>query len=94
MAYIAKVYRVNWLRAKARVDRWEEEVKLVQHEMQWTVKWFENQHHIWGGRAEASMDKGEVGHASYAWKQQEMWINLMKLGKQNMEIQGRKGQQV
>jgi hypothetical protein len=81
VADIAKVYRVNWLRAKARFDRWKEEVNLVQHEMQWTVNWFDYQHHIWGGRAEASLDKGQLGHASYAWKQQEMWKDLMESSK-------------
>jgi len=27
-----QVYRVNWLRAKAQMDRWQEEVTLVQNE--------------------------------------------------------------
>ncbi|KAG1797545.1 uncharacterized protein BJ212DRAFT_1289685 [Suillus subaureus] len=31
------VYWVNWLKAKAQYDRWSEELKLVQHEMYWTV---------------------------------------------------------
>ena len=30
-----QVYRVNWLRAKAWMDRWQEEVTLVQNEMRW-----------------------------------------------------------
>ncbi|KAG1901611.1 uncharacterized protein F5891DRAFT_979428 [Suillus fuscotomentosus] len=31
------VYRVHWLKAKARWQRWEEELSLVQHEMGWTL---------------------------------------------------------
>jgi hypothetical protein len=80
MIYTAEVYRVNWLRAKARFNRWEEEVNIVQHEMEWTVRWFEYQYHVWDGRAEESMEKGQAGHASYAWKQQEMWNKLIRLG--------------
>src|SRR5882724_160816 len=30
-----QVYRVNWLRAKARMDNWQEEVTLVQNETRW-----------------------------------------------------------
>ncbi|KAG1827507.1 uncharacterized protein BJ212DRAFT_1257730, partial [Suillus subaureus] len=37
---IDEFYRVNWLKAKARWQRWEEELSLVQHEMGWTVGWF------------------------------------------------------
>jgi len=42
------VYQVNWLRAKACVDRWLEEETLVKHEMEWTVIWFKNQAKLWG----------------------------------------------
>ena len=38
---ISIVYRISWLRAKARYTRWEEELSLVKHEMTWTVAWFE-----------------------------------------------------
>jgi len=34
-----QVYRVNWLRAKARMDRWQEEVTLVQNETRWMHLW-------------------------------------------------------
>lgn len=30
---VDSVYRVNWLRAKACYDRWEEELTMVVHEM-------------------------------------------------------------
>jgi len=33
-----QVYRVNWLRAKAWMDKWQEEVTLVQNECQ-DVEW-------------------------------------------------------
>jgi hypothetical protein len=45
--YIWLVYCVNWLRAKAHVDRWLEEATLVKHEMQWTIMWFQHQVNLW-----------------------------------------------
>ncbi|KAG2358386.1 hypothetical protein BDR07DRAFT_1295041 [Suillus spraguei] len=36
-AWMDKFYRVNWLKAKARWRRWEEELTLTRHEMQWTI---------------------------------------------------------
>ncbi|KAG2367249.1 hypothetical protein BDR07DRAFT_1252001, partial [Suillus spraguei] len=33
----------NWLKVKAQYNCWSEELKLVQHEMYWTVCWFQNQ---------------------------------------------------
>jgi hypothetical protein len=47
---VGTVYRVNWLRAKAakaRFDRWSEELMIVGHEMTWTVAWFEHQKGEW-----------------------------------------------
>ena len=64
------VYRVNFLRAKARYDRWDEELKIVQHEMQWCVLYFEHQMEIWGERAQAATREGP---RAYAHKQVAMW---------------------
>ena len=64
------VYRVNWLRAKARKERWEEEMELVKNEMDWTINCFEHKERIWKKIAEAA-EKG--GHRAYAWKQSWMW---------------------
>ncbi|KAG6326274.1 hypothetical protein ID866_12815, partial [Astraeus odoratus] len=33
--------RITWLKAKARRDRWKEELLLVRYEMLWTTLWFE-----------------------------------------------------
>jgi len=70
------VYRVNWLRAKAWFDRWEEEVKLVENEMRWTVLWFEHHGKLWKERAMKSKQDGKNGHACYAWKQVKMWKRM------------------
>jgi len=64
------VYRVNWLRAKARKERWEEEVELVKSEMDWTVNCFKKKERVWEEIAEAA-ERG--GHRAYAWKQSSVW---------------------
>ena len=67
------VYRVNWLRAKARVDRWLEELMLVKHEMKWTIQWFQHQADLWRERSEREDGILPIGHKSYAKKQQKLW---------------------
>jgi hypothetical protein len=67
------VYRVNWLRAKARVDRWQEEVILVENEMQWTLLWFQNQANLWRERGEREDSILPMGHTAYAKKQYKLW---------------------
>ncbi|GBE89913.1 hypothetical protein SCP_1702390 [Sparassis crispa] len=38
--WMDKFYRVNWLRARARYERWREERVLVHSEMAWTIATF------------------------------------------------------
>ncbi|KAG2108609.1 uncharacterized protein F5147DRAFT_799314, partial [Suillus discolor] len=44
--WMDEFYRVNWLKAKARWQRWEEELRLVQHEMGWTVCVYQKSHQL------------------------------------------------
>jgi hypothetical protein len=69
------VYRVNWLRAKARYTRWEEEHNLIPHEMQWTVSYFQYREKEWWERkARIAPDDGRSpGLHAYASKQAGMW---------------------
>lgn len=76
------VYRVNWLKAKARYDRWNEELKLVQHEMAWTVLWFQMQEERWKVRAAQSVKKG---HQAYAEKQASVWAQFSAEGRKSFE---------
>jgi hypothetical protein len=41
------VYRVHWLKAKARRDRWREEQILVASEMEWTELFFRHRASRW-----------------------------------------------
>lgn len=68
------VYRVNWLRAKARVARWEEEKKIVSNEMVWTVNSFKHEQNIWKARAEVA--NSQPGLLAYAEKQADLWADF------------------
>lgn len=64
------VYRVNWLKAKARWQRWDEELNLVKHEMGWTVSWFQNKKDEWDRRYHQAT---KPGHQAYAQRQVLLW---------------------
>ncbi|KAI6008944.1 hypothetical protein EDC04DRAFT_2610794 [Pisolithus marmoratus] len=66
-------YRINWLKARARRDRWKEEVSLVRHEMLWTGLWFEYHKKMWEQRA---LQSTEPGKEAYANKQMGLWSDF------------------
>ncbi|KIK76286.1 hypothetical protein PAXRUDRAFT_170394, partial [Paxillus rubicundulus Ve08.2h10] len=43
------VYRINWLKARAKYCWWSEELTLVRHVMYLVRKWFEGQEEEWKG---------------------------------------------
>ncbi|KAI6105115.1 hypothetical protein EV401DRAFT_1873905 [Pisolithus croceorrhizus] len=77
-------YRINWLKARARRDRWREEVSLVRHEMLWTTLWFQYQKEIWETQA---LQSTEPGKEAYASKQVELWSDFTK--KAGLMFQGK-----
>ena len=66
------VYRINWLRKKARMDRWNEECTLLRSEMDWTRNFFKFKMTEWQRRAEET----DHGKQCYAYRQMEMWDHL------------------
>ena len=70
---VRKVNRVNWLRAKARHQRWQEEVQILEHEMMWTQQWFCHQKSKWQQRMRAAEVESKPGHYAYAAKQVGIW---------------------
>ncbi|EDR10747.1 uncharacterized protein LACBIDRAFT_315474 [Laccaria bicolor S238N-H82] len=72
--YMEQVYRVNWLRAKARYDRWSEEHTLIPNEMNWTRLYFINKAREWAGLRDLVPDK--PGHVCFAKGQISMWKEL------------------
>ena len=79
------VYCVNWLRAKACINRWDKELTPVKHEMQWTTLWFQNQAKIWEERSKREDGKLSPGHRSYAAKQQKHWKSIQKMAKKRFK---------
>ena len=73
------VYQVSWLWAKARCDRWHEELRLVELEMGWTVDWFKWREIQWMERLQQVQDdKRAPGMDSYCHKQVALWMTLVK----------------
>ncbi|KAG1841841.1 hypothetical protein F4604DRAFT_1597863, partial [Suillus subluteus] len=73
-AWMDEFYRVNWLKAKARWQRWEEELSLVRHEMGWTVSWFGHKKDEWDRRYDQAT---KLGHQAYAQCQVLLWERFL-----------------
>lgn len=71
---IIVVYRVNWLRARSRRDRWEEELDITAHEMVWVTRYFTHRADAWRNVA-TSDDLGAVG-GPYAFRQAGQWDRM------------------
>lgn len=67
------VYRVNWLRTRETYKRTREEVILVSHEMEWTVRYFHHQAERWSKRKSAI---DTAGHLAYALRMESMWTRF------------------
>jgi hypothetical protein len=67
------VYRINWLRARAKKTRWAEEAALIPKEMGWTVNFFNNKVCQWEELQTGSLTNGQRAYAS---KQCAMWRQL------------------
>ena len=70
-----EVYRVNWLRARAQKNRWEEELPKTEHEMLWTILYFMNKRDIWYKRLQLLNLQGSdcAGRAAYCEEQIHQW---------------------
>ena len=79
------VYKVNWLRARARYLRWEEELIWVKQDMTLTLNSFEKRQEEWSRRAKTSREEGKIGHQSYALGQAKMWNGLISSAKEKFQ---------
>jgi hypothetical protein len=71
------VQHINWLRAKARHQRWDEEITIVKNEMIWTQLWFGHQVRVWEERRQAASASMSQGHQVYAAKQAWVWRSFL-----------------
>ena len=74
------VYRVNWLRARARAKRWCEEKDIVMKEMGWVIGTFVYMERSWRMRAEQS-GNSKPGHRAYAAREQSRWNKWVEIAK-------------
>ncbi|KAK7686643.1 hypothetical protein QCA50_010243 [Cerrena zonata] len=71
-AWLDELYRVNWLRAKSRRDRWAEELALTRAEMGWTRLFHLHRKNLWLTRAnDAATSNPKLQY--YARKQAKTW---------------------
>ena len=77
-------YWINWLRTKARYDRYEEEFRIVKDETRWTLLYFETQRLIWVDRGTADSEE-RLRHKAYVLKQAVMWEKFGTEGRKAFE---------
>ncbi len=75
----AKALRIEWARARARTDRWTEEVALLSEEMRQTLVYFAKRAEWWEKRA--TMRNGAdapltQGLCAYAFEHAEMYRSM------------------
>ena len=63
------VYRIMWLRAKQRQDRWLEEVQQSAADLLMARTWFETYKLFWINKAIQAAELNKPGHISFAYKQ-------------------------
>ncbi|KAF7984920.1 hypothetical protein HWV62_9821 [Athelia sp. TMB] len=63
-------YRVSWLRAKARMDRWWEEGVIVSHEMLFVILFHKQEAEVW--RSWAEQTEGSEGSSAFAFAKMEV----------------------
>ncbi len=75
------VYRVNWMRARAHTQRWEEELPRTEKEMEWTTRYFMYERDVWYRRLVNLREEGSggKGHEAYCEQQISQWEENARL---------------
>jgi hypothetical protein len=71
---VIKVDRVQWFRDRAKMQRWEEELEILQAEFRRTIRSFERMGEVWTQLAKLS--GFPIGYASYAFKQSQIYHEM------------------
>ncbi|KIM70529.1 hypothetical protein SCLCIDRAFT_18643 [Scleroderma citrinum Foug A] len=79
--WMSEFYHVHWLRAKAKQDRWVEEVELLVSEHQWTHNFFNHRAGHWAEQAAEAAQIGDRSLGCYAARQCDMYNKLGRLCK-------------
>lgn len=70
-----EVYRVHWLKGRAQRNRWAEELRITQNEMEWVTRFFFFKRREWKKWLH-SCQSPSSGHVAYAERQMDMWEDL------------------
>jgi hypothetical protein len=70
------------LKARARYERWQEELEIVKREMVWTTLWFKHQEEEWERRYKTYP---EPGLRAYAAKQKDIWKRFRENAEEKFE---------
>lgn len=79
------VYRINYLRAKARRDRWEEEMMLLKKEVTWSLAWFTYQADWWKDKGESDESQLSTGQQAFCRKMTAKWRDFRRRGVQAIQ---------
>jgi len=66
---------VHWLKGRAQKNRWAEELRITQNEMEWVTRFFFSKRREWSTWL-ASCPSPSSGHVAYAERQMDMWDDL------------------
>lgn len=66
---------MNWLKARAKKNRWAEELVLTRNEREWANRFFYFKSRQWVGWI-ADVDGPSPGQRAYADRQMAMWQNM------------------
>ncbi|KAJ8694062.1 hypothetical protein PTI98_008995 [Pleurotus ostreatus] len=78
-------YQINYLRAKARHDRWEEEMMLLKKEVTWTLAWFTYQADWWKVKGESDERQLSTGQQAFCRKMTAKWRDFRRRGVQAIQ---------
>ncbi|KDR65066.1 hypothetical protein GALMADRAFT_82316, partial [Galerina marginata CBS 339.88] len=74
--FMKEYYRVHWLRARAHARRWSEELRLTEHEMQWTTRFFLFKSDGWVKFRDTANGSNAAGAVAYAERQIHFWQSM------------------
>jgi hypothetical protein len=72
------VNRVHWLRAKAQLERWQEEQYSIRNEAVWVPAYFHAKAECWRSWIALATQAKLPGHMAYASRQAHAWEEMSR----------------
>ncbi|KAF9531675.1 hypothetical protein CPB83DRAFT_891565 [Crepidotus variabilis] len=85
VTHISEYYRLNWLRGRAQLHRWKEEVLLTRYEMEWTVRFFMYTANLWASQRDQQLPSAP-SHIAYAEEQLAIFNQLGKIAEHRFSV--------